>query len=146
MFEDWALFKVELTQNFRPTNPITNTESAIKKLSLAEDGKVIKYFIEFTILEVKCFPLWYINPANFILYLTLLKPSTSTIGCILVSNDYSIFTTSTGGDILKCPLSYSGSKNCPYVGNNFVVDVVVRSRLWRRTRVNVLSWVGDGNR
>jgi len=47
MFEDWPLFKAELTWNFGPTNPIADTESAINKLSLTEDGKAIKYFVEF---------------------------------------------------------------------------------------------------
>ena len=35
MFENWPLFKAELTQNFRPTNPIADAETAINKLSLA---------------------------------------------------------------------------------------------------------------
>jgi len=41
MFEDWPLFKVELTRNFGPTKPIADAESAINKLSLTEDGKAI---------------------------------------------------------------------------------------------------------
>ena len=47
IFKNWSLFKVELTQNFRPINPMVDTKSAINKLSLAEDGKAIKYFVDF---------------------------------------------------------------------------------------------------
>ena len=47
IFENWPLFKAELTSNFGPINSMADAESTINKLSLAEDGKGIKYFVEF---------------------------------------------------------------------------------------------------